>query len=124
MKKQVSFAAHLITAAWNFIRPIHLYVFHCYIYLASISDIVISLQEQVYDLFSDTCSSILTVSFVKNAGGFGAGSRMVSFKSMETTSGMVGRSVAWSCTHNSPTCMHLITSVTRHGSPILGSTSS
>ena len=48
------------------------------------------------------------------AGGFGGG-RVVSLASMKTTSDMVGRSVAASCTHNSPMWMHLETSLVENG---------
>ncbi|XP_031247368.1 LRR receptor-like serine/threonine-protein kinase IOS1 [Pistacia vera] len=36
--------------------------------------------------------------------------RIASFVSMETTSGIVGLSIAWSCTHRRPICRHLRTS--------------
>ena len=48
------------------------------------------------------------------AGGFGGG-RVVSLASMKITSDMVGRSVAASCTHNSPMWMHLETSLVENG---------
>ena len=42
-------------------------------------------------------------------GSLGRG-RSVSLLSIKTTSGIVGLSAAWSCTHRSPICMHLIAS--------------
>ena len=53
---------------------------------------------------------------IKNAGCFGGTSWRVSFESIETTSNMVGLSIALSCTHKRPTWMHLNTSNGGHDS--------
>ncbi|CAA6658368.1 unnamed protein product [Spirodela intermedia] len=47
---------------------------------------------------------------LKNPGFSGCGSTEVLLASMSTTSCIVGLSSGDSCTHSSPTCMHLRTS--------------
>ena len=42
-----------------------------------------------------------------NAGLLGGGSNIVSLLSIEITAPIVGLSMASSCAHNSPICMHL-----------------
>lgn len=71
----------------------HAYLHGYCIYLASITEIVTSFVEQISDLFSAISRSALTV-FRKYAGCFGGGNGMLSFESMETTSGIVGLSAA------------------------------
>lgn len=52
-----------------------------------------------------------SVVLVTKAGCFGIGRLAVSLPSNTTTLDMVGRSLGSSCTHNSPTCTHLNTSL-------------
>jgi len=100
---------------WNSHKIIH----SMYLYLTSNSEIVTSFKEQSSKLISWTSYYLQ-----KNAGCFGAGRTMLSFVSMETTLDIVGRSVAWSCTHKRPTWMHLVTSSRKLDLSNLGSTSS
>lgn len=48
--------------------------------------------------------------FLKINAGLLGGGRLVSLPNMNTTSNMVGLSIAISCTHKSPICMHFNTS--------------
>lgn len=57
-------------------------------------------------------------------GCFGCGIDTKSLLSISTTFDMFGLSSACSCTHNSPACMHLITSLPEYSSPAPESTSS
>ena len=68
-------------------------------------------EESVFDAI---CLSM-------KAGFIGRGGSTISLLSMETTSDTVGRSWANSCTHNSPTCMHLKISISKQGSYIIAS---
>ena len=84
-------------------------------YLASITEIVTLFKEQFSDsIIESFCSPAIVL--IKNAGCFGGESWRVSFESIETTSSMVGLSVAWSCTHKRPTWIHLNTSDIGHDS--------
>ena len=56
-----------------------------------------------------------------NAGCFGGGRCAISLQIIPTTVEMDGLSLANSCTHNSPTCMHLNISSWKHASNILPS---
>ena len=56
-----------------------------------------------------------------NAGCFGWGRSTISLLSMEITTDTIGLSLANSCTHNRPTCMHLKISIWKHGSDMNGS---
>lgn len=71
-------------------------------HLASNTEIDTLFIEQHSALLSETGGSSAVI-LMKNAGCFGAGRERDSLASMETTSGIAGLSVAWSCTHNSPT---------------------
>ena len=51
-----------------------------------------------------------------NADCFGRGRSRISLLSTEITTDTVGLSLANSCTHNRPTCMHLKISISKHGS--------
>ena len=44
----------------------------------------------------------------------------ISLLSMEITTDIIGLSLANSCTHNKPTCMHLNISISQYGSYIIG----
>ena len=84
-------------------------------YLATITEIVTLFKEQFSNSIIESFSSPATV-MIKNAVCFGGESWRVSFESIETTSSMVGLSVAWSCTHTRPTWIHLNTSNIGHDS--------
>lgn len=56
-----------------------------------------------------------------NAGCFGRGRSIVSLLSMKITTETVDLSLTNSCTHSSPTCMHLKISISKQGSRIIGS---
>ena len=95
------------------------------IYLASICDCVTLFIENFSSLISEPPDDPSWLVLTKNACCFGGKSWRVSFESIETTSTMLGLSVAWSCTHKRPTWMHLNTSDGRHDpSSIVGSISS
>ena len=121
----VSTEVHIYTATpWA--QPLdtccekHLYPMHeLYLYLASSTEI----DSPLLDWFSDLphISTFGVLICMKNAGFFGIGRVMVSFLSMETTSDMEGLSIALSCTHKRPTCMHLITSLRSQDSSNVGS---
>lgn len=57
-------------------------------------------------------------------GCFGCGIDTKSLLNINTTFDMFGLSSACSCTHNSPACMHLITSLPEYSSPAAESSSS
>lgn len=57
------------------------------------------------------------LAFLKIKAGLVGDGSGVSLPSMNTTSNMVGRSVATSCTHRSPICMHFNTSWDGYDSP-------
>ena len=59
-----------------------------------------------------------------NVGCFGAAMAAVPVSNIATTDDIVGLSVALSCTHKSPTFMHLDTSAGKHESLMDGSTNS
>ena len=65
-------------------------------------------------MFEGFCLSV-------NAGCFGVGKSRISLLSIEIIVDIVGLSLANSCTHSSPTCMHLNISIWKHGSHIVGS---
>ena len=71
------------------------------------SRVVIETAPPDIDFDELTCRKV-------KAGVFGGG-RVVSLANMKITSDMVGRSVAASCTHNSPMWMHRETSSVENG---------
>ena len=77
------------------------------IYLGVVTDMVISLMLD--DLVVVDASSFPTRT-LKYAGCFGSARILVLLLSIATTSNMVGRSTAFSCTHSNPMFMHLINS--------------
>lgn len=72
-------------------------------YLASITDMDMPFSEtgksSVGKVLDETSAAFLPV---KNAGCFGASKGIVSLLNIEITSGIVGLSIARSCTHNRP----------------------
>ena len=78
-------------------------------YLAVVIDMVISLILRDTVLVVD--SSSFPTRTLKYAGWFGLAKILALLLSIATTSNMVGRSAAFSCTHNNPMFMHLMISV-------------
>lgn len=70
-------------------------------------DVVVSLIIDVSVTIE--VSSVVTLTW-KYAGCLGSGRVILSLLSITTTSDMVGRSAAFSCTHSNATLMHLIIS--------------
>ena len=77
------------------------------IYLPFRIDIVTSLTLHGPVVVDDSSSIVIVTS-----GCFGSGSVILSLLSMAPTFDMVGRSAAFSCTHNSAMLTHLIISKT------------
>lgn len=74
-------------------------------YLASITDMDMPLSETGKSSVGKVLDEETSAAFlpVKNAGCFGASKGIVSLLNIEITSGIVGLSIALSCTHNRPT---------------------
>ena len=69
----------------------------------------------VSSIFEAICLSM-------KAGCFGVGRSKISLLSIEIIVDTFGLSLANSCTHSSPTCIHFEMSIWKHGSHIVGST--
>ena len=76
-------------------------------------------EHSVWQRWDESVSDAICLSI--KAGFIGRGGSTISLLSMETTLDTVGRSWANSCTHNSPTWMHLKISISKQGSYIIAS---
>ena len=81
--------------------------------------VTLLIEHLLWLLWEDSVYKAISLSI--NAGCFGRGRSTVSLLSMEITKDIVGLSLAKSCTHNNPTCMHLKISILKQGSDIIGS---
>lgn len=86
----------------DFLTFLRTYIF----YLPDVNEFVISFMEQLL------CFSISSITLmIQNPGCLGGGKWALSFERNETTSSIVGLSLAWSCVHRRSIRMYRITLV-------------